>query len=258
LQVRQAYYRIKEKGIGYNQTAAMLVRLKKTASYGWLQESPSQVLQQSLKDLDKAYQKFFKEKKGFPKFKTKRDKQSVRYPNQSVEIIVKGEKKARLRLSKIGGIRMVMHRPIKGRVMNVTISKAKSGRYYASVCVTCEIELPANKPVREVGIDVGLTNFMVTSEGDKVPPPKYLAKAEKKLKRLQRQVARRVKGSNNREKGRLQLARLHEKVSAQRSNFTHQLSTALARTYTAIAIEDLNVKGMTANHHLAKSIADAA
>ena len=258
LQVRKAHYRIKGKGIGYNQTAGMLVRLKKTKGFCWLQEASSQVLQQSLRDLDKAYQKFFKEKKGYPKFKSKRDKQSVRYPNQVVEIITRGDKKASIRLAKIGEIRLVMHKPLDGEIQNVTITKTKSGRYYASVCMTCEIEPMVDKPEREVGIDVGLTSFIVTSEGEKIAPPKYLEQSEKRLKRLQRRLSRRVKGSNNREKARLALARLHEKVSAQRADFSHQLSTRLTRSCTLIAIEDLNVRGMTTNHHLAKSISDAA
>jgi putative transposase len=148
------------------------------------------------------------------------------------------------------------HKPVTGRALNVTVSKTKSGRYYASVCVEEELEVPT-KPEKALGLDMGLALFLTTSEGEQVQAARFLRKAERQVKRLQRQLSRRQKGSANREKARLALARAHERVAARRLAFTHQLSTALTRSCTWLAIEDLNIRGMQANSRLAKSIGDA-
>jgi putative transposase len=257
LQEREEHYERTGKGLNYNRTSAMLTKLKRAEGYEWLNESSAVVLQSALRDLEYAYQIFFKKRAGHPKFKAKRGKQSIRFTNQVMKVIGEGKTKTWLRLSKVGDIRMVAHKAIEGRVLNATVSKTKTGRYFASIVVDVEIETP--KPAGdEIGIDLGLSSFLTTSHGEKIASPKYLRQAEKRIKRLNRQLSRRKKGSKNHEKARLLLARLHEKVASQRIGFLHQLSTCLARDNRLIGIEDLNVKGMQANHHLAKSIADSS
>lgn len=249
-------YKSTGKGLTYNQTSAELTQLKKDAQYSWLREVNAVALQQSLRDLDRAYQNFFRKEKGagFPKFKNKHGKQSFRLNNQVVRF---DWDKSRITLPKIGAVRMVNHCPVGGRVLSVTVSKAKSGKYFVSIAAEQDIE-DLEKREAEVGIDVGLKSFLVTSDGLKVDPPKYLVVSERRLKRLQRELSRRQKGGKNREKARRRVAILHEKIAAQRANFLHQLSTQLTKRHSLIVLEDLNVRGMMANHHLAKAIGDAS
>jgi putative transposase len=145
-----------------------------------------------------------------------------------------------------------------GKLLNVTVSKSKSGRYYASLTLEQDVPEPPAKPTSEVGLDLGLKSFAALSNGEKVEAPRWLRQAEQPMKRLQRQLARQQIGGRNREKTRQKLARQHEKVAARRADFLHQLSTRLARQHTLIGVETLNVRGLLANHHLAKSIQDAS
>lgn len=248
LNERIGHYEQTGKGLSYNQTANMLTQLKKELV--WLKEPHSQVLQASLGDLDAAYANFFAGRSQFPKFKSKRSRQSCRYPQY-----FKFDGNYTY-LPKVGWVKTIFHRPMNGTPRNLTVSKTKSGKYFISVVVEEDI-IPYQASNRSVGIDLGLKDFLVTSDGCKVPAPKYLRKSEQELKKLQRQLSRKQKGSQNRAKARIKLARQHERVTNQRKDFQHKLSRWLVNNYDYIALEDLNIKGMTKNHKLAKSIQDA-
>jgi len=240
----------KKKGLTYHDTALLLTQLKKTEGYEWLREANSQALQHSLRDLDSAYNNFFHKRARFPHFKSKRGEQACHIPQY---FQVEGN---HLSLPKIGRVKMVVHRPIEGQIRHVTIRKTPAGRYYAMLACRAELPEPQRKE-GEIGIDVGLKSFLVTSEGEVVAHPQNLLKAEKRLKRLQRSLSRRKIGSSHREKARLAVARQHERVAHARADFLHKLSRRLVDENQVIYAEDLNVKGMLANHPLAKRIADS-
>jgi len=247
LNLRKTTYKETGKDISYYQLAGKLVELKGTPEAEWLKEADSQALQQKLQDLERAFTNFFTKRANFPRFKSKRDHQSIRYPQRFKF------SDAKIYLPKVGWVKAVFHRPLEGKAKNVTVSKTKTGKYFAAV--QCEIEIP--EPLLhkgEVGIDLGLKSFLVTSDGEKIDHPRHLQKAEKRLIRLQRQLSRRVKGSKGREKARAWLARQHEKVANQREDFLHKTSRYLVNRYGFIGIEDLNVRAMVRNHCLAKSI----
>lgn len=256
LAIRKQYYvehkeDREKRGLSYFDTTSQLKNLKQAPEYIWLKEAQSQVLQQSLKDLDRAYQNFFAKRAAFPRFHKKNGRQSIRYP-QGVQV---GENW--VSLPKIGKIRAVIHRPCEGKIKNVTVTKTKSGRYYVSVQVELNVSEPSPSVASAVGIDVGLKSFLVSSDGVSIPAPRYLLKAQKRLARLQRKMSRRQPGSAGREKARKLVARQHEHVANQRKDFLHQTSRWLVNHYGLIGIEDLNVKGMVRNHQLARAITDA-
>lgn len=221
----------------------------------WLKEVYSQALQMSLRNLDNAYTRFFREKKGFPKFKSKKNSvQSCQYPQGVVF------RNGCVFIPKIGEIRVVKHREITGIVKTVALSRYASGKHFAVVIVEDGKEFPTSCAFSEnttVGVDVGLKHFAVLSTGEKIEHPKHLQKAEKKLKRLQQIVSRRVKGSNNRNKARILLAVQHERVVNRRKDFLHKLSKRLISENQAVAIETLNVSEMLKNCRLAKQIASS-
>ena len=239
------------QGLTYHGTALALTTLKKQPEYGWLKEADSQALQQSLRDLDTAYNNFFNHRAKFPNFKKKHAKQSCRFP-QRFRI-----ENGKLRIPKIGLVKIVLHRPIEGKIKNLTVLKTKSGQYFAAIQVEQEIDEPTYRG-EQIGLDLGLKDFAVTSDGQRFSNPKYLARSEHKLKRLQRRLSRTQKGSNGREKTRLKVARQHEKIVNQRQDFLHKLSRQLVEENQLIIIEDLNVKGMMQNHCLAKAISDVS
>ncbi len=223
------------------------MEFKNNAEAEWLKEADSQVLQQKLQDLERAYTNFFEKRAKFPRFKSKRDKQSIRYPQRFNAF------DTCIYLPKVGWVKAVFHRPLEGKAKNMTVSKTKTGKYFAAV--QCEMEMPDPVPHHgEVGIDLGLEILSGHVGWGEDRPPQHLQKAEKRLIRLQRQLSRRVKGSKGREKARILLARQHEKVANQRADFLHKASRSLVDRYGFIGIEDLHVRGMVKNHHLAKSI----
>ena len=256
LQVRQDYYTAHrndpgKKGLSYEDTSKLLTALKKTPECEWLRQADSQVLQESLRNLERAYQAFFAGRSGYPHFKQKSQPQSIHYPQR----FRPGERS--VHAPKVGEIRAVVHRPLEGKPKNLTISKTASGKYYASI--QCELELP--EPALKagaVGIDLGLSAFATLSSGEKLDNPRTLAKSQEKLARLQCRLARKVKGSHGREKARLRLARAHERVANQRRDFLHKLSHDLVCRFGYIALEDLHVAGMVKNHALSGAIADAS
>ena len=252
-------YKAEQKSMTYNACANDLKLLKKEKE--WLKEVDSISLQQSLKDLDVAYQNFFRRIKngdkqvGFPKFKSKKNpKQSYRTQNVNNNISIDGNK---IKLPKLGLVRFVNSRNFNGKIKNCTISKTKTNKYFVSVLVEEGIEeLPKNN--NAVGFDLGLENFLITSDGEIVENPRTLNKYERKLVKLQRQLAKKQKGSNRYKKQALKIAKLHEKIRNTRTDFLHKLSSQIIKENQLIISEDLNVKGMVQNKHLAKSISDVS
>ena len=247
--IREATYRETGRGMSYHECALDLARLKKDPDYAWLKEADSQALQQSLRDLDTAYQNFFKGGSQYPRFKSKYGKQSYRYPQR---FKLAGN---RIYCPKVGWVKIVLHRPLQGKMKSCTVSKTKSGRYFVSIL--CEYESEPDSACGAVGIDLGLTHFLSLSTGEKIDNPRHLGKHERLLRIRQRRLSRKQQGSGNRNKARQRVAVQHERVANQRRDFHHQVSRALVNTYGTIALETLHVKGMMANHRLAKAIADA-
>ena len=225
--------------------------------YAFLKEADSRALLNARENLDAAYDKFFKESNaGFPKFKSKHKyRWSYTTDNNNGTVRFDGN---RLRLPKVGYVKIVEHRLHEGRILTATISHERSGEYYASVL--CEIEQPKSLPVTDkvVGIDLGLHDIIVCSDGERVPSPKYFRKSEQRLARVQRAFSRTQKGSNGHEKARLKVARCHQKIKNQRNDFLQKLSTKLIHENQVICLEDLSVKGLERNHKLSKSVTDAS
>lgn len=253
LHERIELYASKKQSLTYNNMSKILTDLKKNPELVWLNGVNSQSLQQAIRHLDVAYNNFFNKRAQFPKIKSKHDKQSFHVP-QSFKI---DEANGHLIIPKITPIKTVFHRPIEGEMKSITISKTKTGKYFASILVETEKEVKEKKSGAKIGIDLGLKSFLVTSEGEKIDPPKFLRQSEKKLKCFQRRLSRKQKGGKNRAKARIKVARIHEKISNQRFDFLHKLSHRLVSESQAIFAEDLNVKGIMANHHLAKSVSDS-
>ncbi len=230
-----------------------LPELKKECA--WLKEVNSQSLQSAIVNLDRAFTNFFKGRSDFPRFKSKhKGMQSFHVP-QSVTI-----ENNKIFLPKFKtGIKIILHRKFKGEIRSVTISRTPTGKYFASILVDNKKELPNKKPIKEntaVGIDLGIKSFIVTSDGLQIDNPKYLKNSLLHLKYLQRQVSKKVKGSNSRKKSVFKLAIRHEKVANQRKDFLNKLSSKIISENQTICIEDLTVSNMIKNHKLAQSISD--
>lgn len=239
-----------------------LTSLKQQEETLWLKEVDATALQSSIQDLDVAYQNFFRrvkqgEKPGFPRFKSKHHHRQS-YKSKCVGTNIKVLDNA-VQLPKLGKVKCRISKEVKGHILSATVSRNPSGKYYVSLCCRLDQEilrLPTTGTA--IGIDMGIKAFAVASDGKEFPNHKYLAKSEKKLARLQRQLSRKTKGSCRREKARLKVARLHEHISNQRKDTIHKLSTELFRQNDVVCIEDLAPKNMVKNHKLAKSIFDAS
>jgi len=216
----------------------------------------SQVLQNISKRIRDAYHGFFARrdaglKAGRPRFKSAGRYKSMTYPQSGFK--VEGDM---LVLSGIGSIRMRLHRPIRGDVKTLTVKRMPSGKWYAVFC--CKVEAqPKEKPGEEVGVDLGLECFSTLSDGTRIENPRYYRASERRLTLLQRSLSRKEKGSRNRRRARLRVARLHEKVENRRSDFLHKASRAVADSYGTVYVEDLKIRNMVRNRRLAKSIQDA-
>lgn len=248
LETKETAYKGNKVSLSFYDLARQIPELKKEAT--WLKEINAQSIISELKNLDDTYKRFFKGA-GFPKYKSKwRDTQSFSAPQYNK--ITDG----RLHMIKFReGIRIKLHRDYVGVIKTVTISRTPSGKYYASVLCDTGESLPIKKPLTEtttIGVDLGVKDFLITSNGDVVQSPKYYRKTEAKLKYVQRKYSKH-KGK----KTKIKLAKLHEKVANQRKDFLHNQSAKLVKENHSIAIEDLNVRGMMQNHKLAKSISDA-
>ena len=237
----------------YAECSKELTALK--AELPYLKEPDKCALQNALKDLDTAYKNFFRGK-GYPKFKSKKNsRQSYRtsYTNGNIAIVDN-----RIKLPKIGKVKFRDKQEIQGRILNATISQTPSGKYFVSICCT-DIEIPKlQRTDKVVGIDLGLKDFAITSDGEKYSNPKYLKQSLRKLAQLQKELSRKTKGGSNWNKTRIKVARLHEYVTNQRRDFLNKLSTLLIRNYGVICLEDLQVKNLVQNHKLAQAIADVS
>lgn len=246
-----------KKSISRFTIQADLPKLKKAESTKWLSEVNSLSLQAALLNLDMAFTRFFKEKKGFPKFKSKHDnRQSFQVPQNTT---VNYEAK-RVYLPKFKeGIKCKFDRQFKGKIKTSTVSRTPTGKYFISILVETEDTLPTKAPIDEnkaVGVDLGIKTFATLSDGTEIQNPKYLKKALKKLKRMQRSVSRKVKGSNSRKKAVKLLARQYEKVTNKRKDFLHKTTKYLIDHYDTICLETLSASNMVKNHRLAQAIQD--
>lgn len=247
-------YENNKETYSYKQCSSDLTNLKKELV--WLKEVDSTSLQSSLKDLETAYKKFFKEKSGFPKFKSKKTNRfsyKTKYTNGNIEYLGKY-----IKLPKIGIVKIKDKQIPQGRILNATISKEPSGKYFVSLCCT-DVEVKKFENTNSnIGLDLGIKEFCITSNGQIIKNPKYLKKSLNKLAKLQRELSRKSKGSSNRNKARLKVARLQERICNQRKDFLQKLSTKLIKENDIICVEDLQVKNMVKNHKLAQSISDVS
>ncbi|NFR30958.1 transposase [Clostridium botulinum] len=225
--------------------------------FEWLKEIDSLALANAQLNLDKAYKNFFRDKSiGFPKFKSKKSNyHSYTTNNQKGTIYIEN---SRIKIPKLKTmIKIKLHRKFDGIIKSCTVSKTPSNKYYISILVDAENnQLP--KTNKKVGIDVGLKEFATTSDGEFFGNPKWLRKSEKRLAKLQKDLSRKKKNSNNRKKARLKIARLHEKITNQRKDFLHKLSMQIISENQVIVIENLKVSNMLKNHRLAKAISEVS
>lgn len=248
-------YQEEEKKLSCFDLMKELTQLKKNEEFEWLNLSGSQQLQQSISNLDNAFTHFFKAKKGFPKFKSKHNKNSFRIP-QAVKVDFETYK---FFVPKIGWVKYYKDKPINGEVKFATVSKTPTNRYFVSITFET-IEKPKYGK-GAVGVDLGIKHLGITSDGEIFENQKYLRQNLKKLRVEQRSLQRKFKKgakeqSNNYQKQRLKVAKLHEKISNQRKDLLHKVTTSLATQYETVCIEDLNVAGMIKNRKLALAISD--
>lgn len=250
--------------------------LKKKKEYEWLNLYDSMSLQESLKDLNKAYSNFFNGS-GFPKFKKKTDRQTYRTRNQNNVIRIIDDNHINLPLLK--SVKIKLSRMPAGRILNATISRSKTNKYFVSLCAECDVDIKANKG-GNIGIDLGVKDFAILSNGEKIDNPRHLSKYDKKLKHEQRKLSHMIyshivdykvignkrypvydkplKECSNINKQRIKVAKIHESIVNARYDFLHKVSSRLSKENQFIALEDLNVKGMIKNHYLAKSVSDVS
>ncbi|WP_163578767.1 IS200/IS605 family element RNA-guided endonuclease TnpB [Gracilibacillus thailandensis] len=251
------------KGLTYNACSAQLPHLKE--EWSWLKEVDSIALQSSLKNLSDAFSRFFKQQTKAPQLKSKKHPvQSYTTKHTNGNISIKGNQ---IKLPKLGFVRFAKSREVEGRILNATIRRNPSGKYFSSILVVTEVQ-PFKETESAIGLDLGITDFAILSDGQNVDNHRFTTKMEKKLKREQRKLSRRAQHAKNNgtdlldaqnyQKQKQKVARLYEKVMNQRADFLNKLSTDLIKNHDVICIEDLNTKGMLRNHKLAKSIADVS
>ncbi|MEJ3740814.1 IS200/IS605 family element RNA-guided endonuclease TnpB [Bacillus tropicus] len=256
-------YKETGKGLTYNACSAQLPQLK--IELEWLKEVDSTAIQSALKNLADAYKRFFKKQNDKPRFKSKKNNvqsYTTKHTNGNIAIVDN-----KIKLPKLGFVKFAKSREIDGRIMNATVRRNSSGKYFVSILTEVEIQ-PLEKADSAIGIDLGITDFAILSDGHKIDNNKFTSKMEKKLKREQRKLSKRAliaknKGihlldAKNYQKQKRKVARLHEKVINQRDEFLNKLSTEIIKNHDIICIEDLNTKGMLRNHKLAKSISDVS
>ena len=253
------------KGLTYNSCSAMLPQMKKNEATSWLKEVDSIALQSSVKNLSDSFSRFFKKQNRRPQFESKKNpvqSYTTKNVNKSITII-----ENIIKLPKLGQVKFAKSRELNGRILNATIRKNPSGKFFVSIL--CEEEVPElPKTGLEIGIDLGITDFAILSNGQKIDNNRFTSKMEKTLKREQRKLSRRALlakkagkelfEARNYQKQKKKVARLHEKVINQRTDFLNKLSTKIVKNHDSICIEDLNTKGMLRNHKLAKSISDVS
>ena len=258
LAVRRDTYDRDKKSLSTNDCVKMLPDLKE--QYPWLKEVDSTALQSSVKNMGRAYENFFRGlrtqqglKSGFPKFKAKHHSKASYTSKMNIFV---GD--SAVKLPKLGWVKAKISTPVKGHLLSATVSMTRSGKFFVSLCCN-DVDIPQYASTgKKVGLDVGIKDLVITSDGVKFGNPKFLVRAEKRLAHLQRELSRKSKGSKNYEKARLRVAKQHEIIANQRLDYLHKLTTYLVRSYDVICVENLNVAGMLKNHHLAKAIADCS
>ena len=244
LNMRKESYEKDKTSVTYNMCSKNLTLLKKQLE--WLREPDKDALQKSLKDLDMAYQKFFKEHSGYPKFKSKKNRyKSYRtsYTKTSAggNIIFINK---HIKLPKIGLVKTKDKQLPQGRILNATVSQEPNGHYYCSLCCT-DVEIPQfTKTNKNIGIDLGICDFAIFSDGTKIENPRFYEKSEKKLVMIQRRLSRKTKGGSNWNKARIKVANLQKHITNQRKDFLQKLTTDIVKNYDVICIEDLDVKSL--------------
>ena len=266
LALKQEAYKRDKTNLGLCELSKYLLRtLRKDEKYAWLKEENSAVMQQAIRQMLTAYDRFFKYHDGFPKFKSKKDKQSALFRIGTISIRNTFETKHITLTKPLNNIKfrcsdLYLRRLQKYRknIRSATLSKTKSGNYFLSILVEMEDdELKKFEHTdKQVGIDLGVKDFVITSDGDVFENKHFLKKEEKKMKRLQRQLSRKVKGSNNREKQRVRIAKLFERITNKKDAYIHYVVNKLLTSYDTIFMEDLNVQGLLRNHHIAKAISE--
>lgn len=262
LDQRITNHKMKKEDANYQEDKTTYATLKKMEEYAWLKEVEAQPLSQVNMDLNKAYKNTFKSNFGFPKFKSKKRSNNSYRTAMGIKI-----NDNYFYVSKVGWVKMAECLRFKGKVMNVTISQSKSGKYFASFLI--DTENVVKEPVKNtIGLDLGITHFCTTSSGEKIDNMRFYRTLEKRLQIEQRKLSRcfevakrcnrKLDDCKNYQKQKQKVARIHEKIYNQRSNFLHQLSSRITDENQVICIEDLNVKDMVKNHKLAKSIADVS
>jgi transposase, IS605 orfB family protein len=263
---KQKAYKADKTNLGLNELSKYFHHeLLNDGQYQWLKEQNTQVMKQSIKQMLTAYNKFFKEHKGFPKFKVKKDKQSALFPLNAISkkntfktrhiTLVKSLKDIKFRCSDLYHKRLQKY---KDSIRSATLSKTKSGCFFLSILMDIpQTEfIKFNKTNKEVGIDLGVKDFVITSDGKKFENKHFFKNDERKLKKLQRQLSKKKVGSNNRNKQRIKIVRVFERITSKKDNYIHYVVNELLSSYDTIYMEDLNVKGMLRNHYLAKAIGE--
>lgn len=260
LEWRSSAWKDSKQSVSKNKLIIKIADLKKSPETEWLKAADSQALQQSVINLDRGFQSFFSRRGRYPRFKNRRSRQSITYPqrvkvNRVDEVIY---------LPKVGWVKAMFHRPFQeGDVIKqVIVSKTETGKYFASLSLDNSKEAPEKADDLcendVLGIDLGITDLMVASDGTKVPNPRFIKRAAKNLRRKQQSLSRKKKGSANRAKARLAVARAHERLANVRRDFQHKLSRQIVDESQAVVCETLKVKNMMKNRKLAKSIGDAS
>lgn len=235
----------------------------KDEQYAWLKEQNTKVMNQAIRQMDVAYQNFLKLHNGYPKFKSKKDKQSALFPRGAVSKLNTFETKHITLTSNLRGVKFscsnLYHKLLqkyKDKIRSATLSKTKSGNFFLSILVDIpETEcMKFKKTNKQVGLDLGVKDFVITSDGDIFENKKFFSRAERRILRLQRQLSRKVKGSNNRNKQRVRLAKAFERLTDKKENYIHSVVNEILKSYDMVFMEDLNVQGMLRNHNIAKAI----
>ncbi len=248
-----ATYKKTGKGLTYNICSSQLPQLKKVLD--WLKEVDSIAIQSTVRNLADSFARFFKKQTNAPRFKSKNNKvqsYTTKYTNDNIAIVGN-----RIKLPKLGLVKFAKSREVEGRILNVTVRRNPSGKYFVSILVETEIQaLP--KTNMSVGIDVGLKDFAILSSGTKYENPKFFRSLEKKLVKAQKKLARRKEGSSNWHKQRIKVARIHEKIINIRKDYLHKISYNIVKNHDIVGIEDLQVSNLLKNHKLSKAISEVS
>lgn len=261
LDIKTKAWTNEHKSVSYFELAHELTALKQTDEYAWLKEVPNESLQQSLRNLDNAYTQFFKAKKGFPnKKKKKRSKDAAKF----IAAVHFDFDKWKVKIPKCGWVKLCHNKPfdlLTCKIGTLTVSRDKCGEYWCSIVVETAEQMKPKTKVSEsmaVGIDLGIKDYAILSDGTKYGNPKFYERNQRRLKLLQQRFTRTKKGSNRHEVMRLKVARRYRKITNSRNDFLHKLSTDVVNRFDTICLENLNVDGMLKNHNLAKSIQSAS